>query len=258
MRSGRDLVIGRTPIGRPSRRGLLAVVAATVCAVVFAPVGSAQASTVVALWNMNEPAGSTVLVDSGPNHMNGTIGTSITSNGSVHSFPQVVRGFNNATFDPQHLDVINDPRTNPGTSDFKVTARIKIAKPSDAFGNIMQKGQTGTPTGFWKMELDGPTRGLVFCGFRSIVNGVTTNGGVRSPINVADNQWHIVTCERGPGFVSATIDGHVTTQQGHPTGAITNTVPLTIGGKLNCTAATVDHDCDYFEGQIDYVQIQTG
>ena len=154
--------------------------------------------------------------------------------------------------------MINDPRTNPGTSDFKVTARIKIAKPSDAFGNVMQKGQTGTPTGFWKMELDGPTRGLVFCGFRSIVNGVTTNGGIRSPINVADNQWHVVTCERGPGFVSTTVDGHVTIQRGHPTGAITNTVPLTIGGKGNCTAASVDHDCDYFVGQIDYVQIQTG
>ena len=256
MRSGPKPVSRRTLVRRPSRR-LIVTVAATALAALCAPVGSARASTVVALWNMNEAAGSKVLVDSGPNHMNGTIGTSITGNGAVHSFPQVVRGFNNATFDPQHLDVINDPRTNPGTSDFKVTARIKIAKPADAFGNVMQKGQTGTPTGFWKMELDGPTRGLVFCGFRSIVNGVTTNGGIRSPINVADNQWHIVICERGPGFVSTTVDGHVTTQLGHPTGAITNTVPLTIGGKLNCTAASVDHDCDYFEGQIDYVQIET-
>lgn len=257
MRSGPKLSTGRARVRRPSSRVLLATAAAAVCAVLCAPVGSAQASTVVALWNMNEAAKATVLVDSGPNHINGTIGTSITSNGAVHSFPQVVRGNNNATFDPQHLDVINDARTNPGTSDFKVTARIKIAKPADAFGNVMQKGQTGTPTGFWKMELDGPTRGLVFCGFRSIVNGVTTNGGIRSPINVADNQWHIVTCERGPGFVSTTVDGHVTTQLAHPTGAITNTVPLTIGGKLNCTAASVDHDCDYFEGQIDYVQIET-
>ena len=258
IRRGLGLVYGTTAIRRPTKRGLVAVVVTTVCAVVFGPVGSAQASTVVAVWNMNEAPGSTVLVDSGPNHLNGTIGTSITSNGAVHSFPQIVRGFNNATFDPQHLDVINDPRTNPGTSDFKVTARIKIAKPIDAYGNVMQKGQTGTATGFWKMELDGSTRGLVFCGFRSIVNGVTTNGGIRSPINVADNQWHIVTCERGPGFVSTTVDGHVTTQLGHPTGVITNNVPLTIGGKLNCTAATVHHDCDYFEGQIDYVQIQTG
>jgi Laminin G domain len=239
------------------RRGLVAVVVTALCAVAFGPAGTAQASTVVALWNMNEAPGSTVLVDSSGNNINGTIGTSITPNGAYQSFPQVKRGFNNATFDPQHLDVINDPRTNPGTSDFIVTVRVKIAKPSDAFGNIMQKGQTGSPTGFWKIELDGPVRGEVFCGFRSIVSGVTTNGGIRSPINIADNQWHIVTCERGPGFVSTTVDGHVTKQGNSPTGAITNNVPLTIGGKLNCTAATVNHDCDYFVGQIDYVQIQT-
>lgn len=257
-RRGSGRAGGTVASRRPAAHGLVFVVGMTVCAVVFGPVGAAQASTVVAAWNMNEAPGSTVLVDSGPNHINGTIGTSITVNGGVHSFPHVQRGFTNATFDPEHLDVVNDPRANPGTSDFKVTARIKIATPADAFGNVMQKGQTGTPTGFWKMELDGPTRGLVFCGFRSIVNGVTTNSGVRSPVNVADNQWHVVTCERGPGFASTTVDGHVTTQLNHPTGAITNKDPLTIGGKLNCTAATLHHDCDYFEGQIDYVQIETG
>jgi len=244
-------------VRRGVRHGLVAVAVITSCAAVLGPGTPAQAASVVALWNMNEAPGSTVLVDSSANHINGTIGKHITLNGSFHSFPQVQRGFNNATFDPQHLDVVNDPRTNPGTSDFRVTARIKIAKPADSFGNVMQKGQTGSASGFWKMELDGPTRGLVFCGFRSIVNGVTTNGGIRSPVNVADNQWHIVTCERGPGFVSTTVDGHVTIQRNHPTGSITNNVPLTIGGKLNCTAATLHHDCDYFEGQIDYVEIQT-
>jgi hypothetical protein len=249
--------VGRMIIGRRLTRGGPAVVLLAAAAVALGSVGPANAASVLAVWNMNELSGSTVLVDSGPQHINGTIGTSITLNGSSHSFPQVKRGFNNATFDPQHLDVVNDPRMNPGTADFRVTARIKIAKPSDAFGNVMQKGQSGNATGFWKIELDGPTRGLVFCGFKSVVNGVTTQGGIRSPINVADNQWHVVTCERGPGFVSTTVDGH-TTKQMHSVGSIVNNVPLTIGGKLNCTAATLHHDCDYFEGQIDYVQIETG
>ena len=130
------------------------------------PVGSARAATVVALWNMNEPPGRRCWSTARRTTSTAPSATSITLNGAVHSFPQVQRGFNNATFDPQHLDVVNDPRTNPGTSDFRVTTRIKIAKPSDAFGNVMQKGQSGSPTGFWKIELDGPTRGLVFCGFR--------------------------------------------------------------------------------------------
>jgi hypothetical protein len=236
--------------------GAVAVLVAT-GALVLGPASPAHAASVLARWNMNEQPGSKVLVDSGPNHINGTIGTSITLNGSFHSFPQVQRGFNNATFDPQHLDVVNDSRMNPGTADFRVTVRLKIAKPADAFGNVMQKGQSGSPTGFWKIELDGPTRGLVFCGFTSIVNGVTTKGGIRSPINIADNQWHVVTCERGPGFVSTTVDGH-TTKQMHSVGSVVNNVPLTIGGKANCTAATPHHDCDYFEGQLDYVEVDKG
>jgi hypothetical protein len=206
------------------------------------------------------------------------------------SFPEVQRGFNNATFDPNHLDVVcptTNPslcpngvtsEMNPGTSTFIVTVRLLIRKQSDSFGNIMQKGQTGSPTGFWKIQLDGGG-GYVFCGFRSIVGGVTTNGGVRDKINstayLANNQWHDVTCERGytmvngqwTTFVSTTVCsvfGTVTCTTarqmqpvGQMVGDITNNVPLTIGGKANCTAATQDHDCDYFVGDLATVMIQS-
>ena len=91
MCAGLGLAPGRTAIRGPVMRGLLAVVA-TVCAVVLGPIGSAGGSTVVALWNMNEAPGAKVLVDSGPNHLNGTIGTSITLIGAYQSFPNVKRG----------------------------------------------------------------------------------------------------------------------------------------------------------------------
>ncbi len=119
IRRALGLPYGSSGLRRPIRRGLVVVIT-TVCAVVFAPVGFAHASTVVALWNMNELPGSTVLVDSGPNHLNGTIGTSITLNGSYHSFPVVKRG-TGGTVDPQHLDVVKSALLNPGTSDFIVT-----------------------------------------------------------------------------------------------------------------------------------------
>ncbi len=70
-----------------------------------------------------------------------------------------------------------------------------------------------------------------------------------------DGNWHIVTCERGPGFVSTTVDG-VTARINHTVGNIVNTNPLTIGGKLNCDA-TLSHECDYFIGQLDYVEVET-
>ncbi len=235
------------------RKSPLAIMVAVVAgSTLLAP--TAHAAGLVASWQMNEAKGSTVLVDSGPNHLNGTIGKTVTLGGGVHSYPAVKRGVG-GTVDPQHLDVVNSALLNPGTADFVVTVRLRIPSIAASFGNVMQKAQSGSPTGFWKIELDGGN-GRVFCGFRSVVNGVTTSGGIRSPILVADNAWHIVTCERGPGFVSTTVDGHVTMQANHPTGAIVNNVPLTIGGKANCNA-TAAHLCDYFTGQIDYVQIST-
>jgi hypothetical protein len=252
VRRGLGLGQSRSGIRRPVRRGLLAVVV-MVCAVVLGPVGPARASTVIALWNMSENPGSAVLVDSGPNGLNGTIGTTITLDGSVHSYPAVKRGVG-GTVDPQHLDVVDSPLLNPGTSDFIVTVRLKVPNIASAFGNVMQKAQSGSPTGFWKIELDGGNgTGEVFCGFRSTT---ASQGGIRSPINIADNQWHVVSCERGPNFVSTTVDGHTTTQM-HTVGNIVNNVPLTIGGKANCNA-TLSHLCDYFFGQIDYVEIQAG
>jgi Laminin G domain len=230
-------------------------VCALLGALLFPGPAMASTPTVVALWNMSEPAGSTVLLDSGPNGLNGTIGTSITLNGSDATFPQVKRGNIGGTYDPQHLEVINSPMLNPGTADFIVTVRLLIPNLADSFGNVMQKGQTGTPGGFWKIQLDGGN-GRVYCGFRSIVNGVVTQGGIRSPIIIADDTWHTVTCERGPGFVSTTVDGQTTTI--HATvGAVVNNIPLSIGGKISCTAATLHHDCDYFVGSISSVEIDT-
>jgi len=47
----------------------------------------------------------------------------------------------------------------------------------------------------------------------------------------------------------------VTATLKHATGNISNTWALTIAGKGTCDQVTVT--CDYWVGQIDYVQIQT-
>ena len=203
----------------------------------------------LARWDMNESPGSTVLTDSGPNGLTGTIGSSVTLNGEYHSFPHISRG-TGGTVDPQHLDTINSSALNPGTSDFIVTMRIKIAKPADSYGNVMQKGQTGTPGGFWKIQLDGKVRGLVKCAFQS----PTGSGAIASAVSIADDQWHVVTCERSATKVTTTVDG-VSRSLNHVVGNIANDQPLSIGGKHKC-AAIPKHDCDYFIGSLDYVEIQ--
>jgi hypothetical protein len=52
-----------------------------------------------------------------------------------------------------------------------------------------------------------------------------------------------------------TVDGKVVSTLKHATGNISNSKPLTIAGKQSCDQITVT--CDYWVGQIDYVQIQT-
>ncbi len=234
------------------RKPLLGFTTAVLATIALAGANPAGAATIqtVALWNMNETAGATVLTDSGPNHLNGSLGTSITLNGAYQTFPKVTRG-TGGTVDPQHLDVIQSPLLNPGTSDFIVTVRLRIANVVQSYGNVMQKGQTGTVGGFWKIQLDGGN-GRVLCEFVS----PTGSGGIRSAQVVADNQWHTVTCERSATAVSTTVDG-VTTRLVRSVGNIANTKPLSIGGKASCSA-TPHHDCDYFIGSIDYVQIQAG
>jgi len=233
------------------RNTLVGIATALVAAAALATAGPAGAATtqVVARYDMNETPGSAVLVDGSGNGLNGTIGSHVVLNGSYHSFPNIKRG-NGGTIDPQHLDVVNSARLNPGTADFTVTVRLRIPSIAASAGNVMQKGQTGTKGGFWKIQLD-DGKGRILCDFVS----PTGSGGVWSAQVIADNRWHTVTCQRSATQVSTTVDG-ITTRIAHAVGDIANTVPLTIGGKGSCTA-TPQHDCDYFIGSIDYVEIQS-
>jgi hypothetical protein len=52
-----------------------------------------------------------------------------------------------------------------------------------------------------------------------------------------------------------TVDGSTRPRRGFgPTGSISNSMPLTIGGKVKCNQTTTG--CDYFAGDIDRVVIE--
>lgn len=214
-------------------------------------VGTAQSAafTAVANYKMNEASGAKVLVDSGPNKLNGTIGTSIRLNGDYFSFPKVTRG-DGGTVDPQHLATVYSNKLNPDTSSFTVTTRIRLT--GAAYGNVMQKGQSGTQS-FWKMQLDGSRRGSVTCSFDDTAGN---KGAIRSIKLINDGRWHVVSCSRTANKVTVTIDG-VSRSINRTLKTITNTNPLTIGGKLNCRQVR-RHDCDYFVGDMSYLTIQKG
>jgi hypothetical protein len=221
------------------------VVVATAALATATPAGAAATQT-LALWNMNEASGSTVLVDSGGHGINGKIGSHIILNGSYQNFPYV-KGGDGGIVDPQHLDLITNGLLNPGTRDYAITLRLKFTL---ALGNPLQKGQTGTVGGFFKIQLD-DGGGRILCSFVS----PTGSGSVWSSNTINDGLWHVVTCTRTATQVTVTVDGKVTGTIKHATGSISNTWPLTFGGKSKCDQVKVF--CDYFTGQIDYVKIQT-
>jgi hypothetical protein len=228
-------------------RALLVVVAAGAVVVGAAQPAQAAANTPVAVWEMNEASGSRVLVDSGGNGLNGNIGTEVITGQLVDGatafrFPRLTP--NTPPAHPEHLVTIpDDDRLDPGTRDFAVTVRMRTTAK---FGNIIQKGQSGTKGGYFKFQ---NPNGVVKCLFR----GSLGQAGVGSGRPINDGQWHTVRCERTATGVTMTVDGVVTGRRNSPTGNISNTWPVSIGGKVFCDQ--IEITCDYYAGLIDRVQI---
>jgi hypothetical protein len=250
-----------------TKRSLRARVATTLaslttCAVFVAMFGvstalpaNAAATITLADWQMNEPPGATVMLDSSGHGINGSIGSGV----------QTGYVFNGATgyhwvkicpacppAHPERLVMVNSSQLNPGTRDYAVTIRFRTTHSA---GNMIQKGQAGAPGGYFKWEIP---NGILKCQFTSKINGtVIANRSVKSPsfMPLNDGVWHTVRCEK-TDRVTMTIDGTTVVQSSRATwGPISNDVPLTISGKSNCDQITTT--CDYFSGDIDWVRIET-
>jgi hypothetical protein len=231
-------------------RRLLAVSVALAGVLALASPANAAFEQAVGDWQMNEPAGSRSLHDSSGNQIDGVIGTDVltgialSGGGTGHRFPFVRP--NQPPANPQRLvQVPHDNRLNPGTGNFAVEFRMRT---THSFGNVIQKGQAGSPGGYWKFQ---QPSGKISCLFRGSAGSSTASSGT---VRVNDGAWHTVRCERTSSSVVMTVDGAVTGRNRNATGTIANTRPMTIAGKLNCDQ--VEITCDYFAGDIDYVRIE--
>jgi hypothetical protein len=204
---------------------------------------------------MGEPSGATVMTDSSGNRLNGTIGSAVRTGVSMAgadgrtAYQWAFTQPNAAPAKPERLiKVPDDSRLDPGTRDYAVTIRYKTTQ---AFGNLLQKGQSGASGGYWKFQAP---KGVLSCLFRGADGSRSVNSGVA----LNDGGWHTVRCERTADRVTMTVDAGTTKQITRRalgvTGNISNANPLTIGGKANCDQIKVT--CDYFTGAIDYVRIQ--
>jgi len=220
-------------------------------ALLMAAPANAAINRPVAIWQMNEPAGSQVMVDSSGNGLNGVIGaniqagTALTGGGTGYRFPY--RRPNTPPADSQHLAIApHSNALNPGTGDFAVEFRMRT---THSFGNVIQKGQAGSKGGYWKFQ---QPSGKISCLFRGSAGSSATGSG---SVRVNDGNWHTVRCERTASMVTMIVDGVVTGRNRNATGTIANTRPVTIAGKGTCDQ--VEITCDYFSGDIDYVRIET-
>jgi len=224
----------------------LAVVPA-LAAVAVVGVPAVAAGGPVAVWGMNERAGTTVMTDTSGNGLHGTVGrevvTHVSAGGAVgYRFPRLEP--DTPPTHPQHLVIVPDRSAlDPGSRDYTVTVRLRT---THSFGNIIQKGQATVSGGNFKLQIPS---GLVQCLFRGSGGSVMVTADRR----INDGAWHTVACTRTSGAITLVIDGRVSARKSGRTGTIANTWPLTIGGKHKCDQIEVG--CDYFAGDIDYARI---
>jgi hypothetical protein len=230
-------------------RALVAVAAAGTVFVAAAPVANAAATIPLAVWEMNEPRGAQVMVDSSGNGRHGDIGDEVVTGwvidgATAYHFPWLKP--NTPPAHPEHLVIVPDSANiDPGTRDYAITMRVRW---THKFGNMIQKGQSNTAGGQFKWQAP---NGVVQCLFK----GSSGRRGVGSGRALNDGVWHVIRCERTANAVTMTVDGVVVSRNLGPTGNINNTRPLSIAGKTNCDQITIT--CDYFPGDIDWIRIET-
>jgi hypothetical protein len=232
------------------RRSLLVVVVALAGVVATVAPSHAAINRPVAVWQMNEPAGSRTMLDSSGNGINGVIGTDVlagtalTGGGTGYRFTFIRP--NQPPANPQRLvQVPHNARLNPGTGDFAVEVRLRTT-------HLRQRD----PEGAVRLR-----RRLLQAAAaeREDLLPVPRLGGKQHGVLGHDpGQRRAVAhgpLERTSASVVMTVDGVVTGRNRNPTGSIANTRPITIAGKLNCDQ--VQTTCDYFAGDLDYVKIET-
>ncbi len=210
----------------------------------------ASAAT-LADWEMNEAPGSHTMIDSGPNHINGTIGAAVQTGASFGGATAYRWAFTSPTAPPAKperlVQVPNNSKLNPGSGNYTVTMRYRT---SQHFGNMVQKGQAGSAGGYFKIE---NPNGQINCVFRGVKNGSFLRKAVQSPAVLSNNQWHTVVCARTSNKLTLTVDGTLVATASGSSGNISNNRPITIAGKLECDQIATT--CDYYTGDIDYIQI---
>jgi hypothetical protein len=199
------------------------------------PVAASWKGHLVALWHMDETAGS-VMVDS-----------TGTNNGTLYRVTLGTPGVAGAaySFDGQN-SFVSVPSTNdlnPGTANITLTLHLKTTSlplPPPADFDLIRKGTYASSE--YKVELQ--HSGQASCGFQGSAGYSELIAG--PPLN--DGQWHEVQCVKAPTAIQLVIDGKTFTQAAN-IGSISNAADLVIGSHP---------DGDWYAGTLDEISIAIG
>ena len=233
--------------------GAAGAVALALVSVTPTPAAALVTSGVTALYEMNEPVGTTVMTDSSGNGNDGVVDPTGVESGGVYdgetAYNWVFRLPTEPPPSPERVVQVPDDAAGslePTGQDFTVEVRVRY---TDKFGNIIQKGQSATPGGQWKIQAP---QGIPSCLFKGSAGQVAT----QAKGALDDGSWHTLSCVLDSTGVTMYVDGQYQSKKAGSPGLIDNSLPVTVGGKINCDQVNVT--CDYYTGQIDRIRISKG
>ena len=226
------------------------IAVAVLAAAILTNPSAAGAATLVASWRMNESSSARTMIDGSGHGLRGSIGREVDtglriSGATGYRFERLAP--DTPPTHPGHLvNVPDSSALDPGTRDYAVTVRFRT---THKFGNIVQKGQATVSGGNFKLQIPS---GIVQCLYRGSSGSIL----VSAPKPLNNGYWHTVRCARTHAGVFLEADGKLVAKRSGWTGKIANSWPVTIGGKISCDQVEVG--CDYYAGDLDYIEISAG
>ncbi len=229
-------------LGRLGQGALVVVTACVVAAGGQAP--ASAATTTVALWHMDEPAGSPTMVDS----------SGLGNDGTLHNVQQGQPGVNFST-DPtdlaygfdgatSYVQVPDSSSLDPGTSNLTIAASVNFTqRPAATMDyDLVRKGLAATAGGDYKLEIW--DNGQAFCLFK----GSSDVARIRNGPDLSDGRWHTLKCVKTDTNIQLIIDGATFTKSAK-VGSMSNSSDIIVGAKPGD---------DFYKGTLDEVRLDQG
>jgi len=190
----------------------------------------------VAVWHMDEPAGSTVAHDPIGAH-DGTM-HSVTA-GIAPGFLGTAFSFNGAGW----ISVPSAPALNPQSANFTVTIHLRaVDTPATPDWDLIRKGLFTSAGGEFKVEFQ-PT-GQASCGYMGSQGSSELIAGPA----LDDGAWHTIQCVKTATSITLIVDGQAASKPAK-IGSISNSADLVIGARPGS---------EFFIGALDEASVVVG